>query len=200
MKQNKECTKKFEVYAASNAEGIIIYIGSGKLGRHKHCTSGVSNIYALNEMHFNKEEVVVRVLDVFNTKEESMVEEKKLILLYRPMCNTQYLTDTRVSKMKTAVDSTRKFREIVQTNGLTIYKHRRNKYLLRFVKFTEELLSNYKINGLISGIQLYGNQRLRSTEYSSYRKRDSLQFDLFHSIFDYNGGCLRIKESVAKEL
>ena len=200
MKQKKECTKKFEVYTASNADGIIVYIGSGAVGRHKHCTSGVSNVYSLNEMHFNKEELVVRVLSIFNTKEESMAEEKKLILMYRPIYNTQYLRDHRISKMNSGKNATEKLKEIIMSNAIEMYKYRRNKYLLRFIKFTDELIKHYKVSGLMFGVTLQGSQRLRGTEYGVYLKNNNKQSDLFKSIFEYSSGTLKIKDGVVKEL
>ena len=33
-------------------EDEIVYIGSGKLNRHKHCNSGTSHVYALNKLRF----------------------------------------------------------------------------------------------------------------------------------------------------
>jgi len=33
-------------------EDEIVYVGSGKLNRHKHCNSGISHVYELNRLHF----------------------------------------------------------------------------------------------------------------------------------------------------
>ena len=37
----------YEVYACKY-NGEYVYIGSGKHGRHRHCTSGRSHVYELN--------------------------------------------------------------------------------------------------------------------------------------------------------
>jgi len=42
----------YEVYAAISEDGEYLYIGAGKRGRHLHCTSGISNCYDLNRLHF----------------------------------------------------------------------------------------------------------------------------------------------------
>ena len=48
----------YEVYICK-VDGEIVYIGSGKHGRHKHCTSGCSHVYELNKMHFLANDTIV---------------------------------------------------------------------------------------------------------------------------------------------
>ena len=77
--------KKFEVYICSlNKE--ILYIGSGKVNRHKHCNSGTSHVYELNKLHFNGNVFDIE-LKFFNTKEDSLEEEKTLISRNIPKFN-----------------------------------------------------------------------------------------------------------------
>lgn len=80
--------KMFEVYICSlNKE--ILYIGSGKINRHKHCNSGTSHVYDLNKLHF--EGVIFDVdLKFFDTKEESLEEERSLIKKHVPKFNTVF--------------------------------------------------------------------------------------------------------------
>ena len=59
----------FEVYICK-FEDSVVYIGSGSLNRHKHCASGTSHVYELNEIHFSSErdKLSVEVVEFFNNK------------------------------------------------------------------------------------------------------------------------------------
>lgn len=73
----------------------IVYIGSGLPSRHKHCTSGTSHIYDLNRLHFlEPNSIQVHILKGFTSQEEALEEEKKLILEFKPVYNTQYLENS----------------------------------------------------------------------------------------------------------
>ena len=51
----------YEVYMCKFQDDVL-YIGSGKIGRHTHCDSGISNVYGLNRLHFGGVELDVKVL------------------------------------------------------------------------------------------------------------------------------------------
>lgn len=55
----------FVVYAAY-INGEIVYVGQGKQGREKHCTSGVSHVYELNAAHFNGETIEVNKIHMWS--------------------------------------------------------------------------------------------------------------------------------------
>ena len=57
----------------------VLYIGSGKIGRHTHCDSGISNVYGLNRLHFGGVELDVKVLKTFKNQKDSIDEEVRLI-------------------------------------------------------------------------------------------------------------------------
>lgn len=78
-------TKGFEVYICS-LDKEILYIGSGKINRHKHCNSGISHVYELNKLHFEGKTFTIE-LKFFDTKEESLEEEINLISKYVPKFN-----------------------------------------------------------------------------------------------------------------
>ena len=81
----------------------IIYIGSGLPNRYKHCIFGVSHIYDLNRLHFlEPDSVQVHILKGFTTQEEALEEEKKLILEFKPIYNSQFLN---ISEERFAKDS-----------------------------------------------------------------------------------------------
>ena len=47
----------YEVYVC-RVDGEIVYIGSGRHGRHKHCDSGCSHVYELNKIHFLADDAI----------------------------------------------------------------------------------------------------------------------------------------------
>ena len=79
---------EFEVYVCKKNE-VIIYVGEGRFGRHKHCTSGTSHVYALNKLHFEGVELDVEVVKVFKTKREAQEYEQHLIDKYLPVHNVK---------------------------------------------------------------------------------------------------------------
>lgn len=76
----------YVVYCAK-LEDKIIYIGSGPFGRQKHCVSGCSHVYALNNLHFKGVVIDVSILRYGLTKEESLSIEKEFIQAYLPIYN-----------------------------------------------------------------------------------------------------------------
>ncbi len=74
---SKNCL--YEVYACYHNDEIV-YIGSGKNGRNKHCNSGISQNYDLNKLHFtDKDNVSVTVIKYFSDKNVSLAYEKDMI-------------------------------------------------------------------------------------------------------------------------
>lgn len=80
--------KGYEVYVCKR-DNVIIYIGEGKFGRHKHCTSGTSHVYDLNRLHFEGVTLEVEVVKVFGTKKEAESFEKSLIEKHQPIYNNK---------------------------------------------------------------------------------------------------------------
>lgn len=62
-----------------HTETEVLYIGHGKLGREKHCNSGVSHVYELNKQHFLHNDLIVVVLKHFATKKEAKDYEEQMI-------------------------------------------------------------------------------------------------------------------------
>ena len=71
---------------------IIVYIGMGLKGREAHTTSGTSHSYGLNKLHFtDPNNVKTKLLTSFETREEALLFEQKLVLEFKPSYNTEYL-------------------------------------------------------------------------------------------------------------
>ena len=87
MKRDKE---KFELYCCYD-KGKLLYVGSGALYRHKHCNSGTSHVYEINKLHFQGVIFDVKV-KYFETREDALEEEQKLIREHLPELNKVYTT------------------------------------------------------------------------------------------------------------
>lgn len=78
---------KYEVYVCKN-ESEVLYIGQGKIGRHKHCTSGTSHNKELNRYYFlNGGKMFVDIVATQLNKTESLEMEAKLIKDMKPRFN-----------------------------------------------------------------------------------------------------------------
>ena len=88
--------KKYEVYFCYY-KGVLVYIGKGKSGRNKHCTSGISHVYKLNEIVFKegKDFLNVKVVKYFDTNKEACDYERSQILKYKPKFNSVYINCNR---------------------------------------------------------------------------------------------------------
>ena len=64
-------------------EGIVVYIGCGKRGRYKHCNSGISHVYELNQIHFNNpDKIQVNILRWYDEESSAFEDEKYLIIKF----------------------------------------------------------------------------------------------------------------------
>lgn len=53
-------SKVYELYHCKY-QGEVVYIGQGARGRHRHCNSGTSHVYELNEIYFTEGKDVLDV-------------------------------------------------------------------------------------------------------------------------------------------
>lgn len=84
-------SKVFEVYQCKY-KGEVVYVGQGGKGRHKHCNSGCSHVFKLNEIYFleGSDALDVRVLHYSNNKEAVLVAEKEYIKKHQPIFNSVF--------------------------------------------------------------------------------------------------------------
>lgn len=146
------------VYAAKY-DNEIVYIGSGVNGRERHCTSGCSHVYALNKLHFAKEQVEVVVLGRFNTKEESLTVETSLIIEYKPRFNT---LDNPHSDPWFQYDVLKKWDEYFKTTDTQNYK--------KIACLMKELLTRFRFVDLVSdkGVESTGIRSDSTPELKTY--------------------------------
>ena len=134
----------YEVYVCKHDDEIV-YIGQGTQGRHKHCTSGCSHVYALNKLHFEGCYIAVKVISMFETREESLAYEKSIIISHQPKYNTVFANDNRnVNRYKVEV-FTKSFKEALSKYSL---KRKNGKNL---EALTDEFFDFYKIMSCLSG-------------------------------------------------
>lgn len=79
-------TCKHYVYAAMH-NGKVVYVGKGTGERWKHCISGTSSSYRMNFLHFQGEDVRVRILVSGLTERAALAVEQRLIHEYSPFAN-----------------------------------------------------------------------------------------------------------------
>lgn len=89
----------FEVYVAYSINGLL-YVGSGKHGRHKHCLSGKSTSKHLNMAVFNSEAIIVEVVAKCLTKEDSLTLEQYLINDLNPKFNARKAVTNNMKVMR----------------------------------------------------------------------------------------------------
>lgn len=81
--------KIYEVYICKH-EGVVVYIGQGYYNRHKHCNSGTSHVYELNQLHFQGVVFDVSV-ELLPNKEVAVKKERELIKRYLPKFNKDFM-------------------------------------------------------------------------------------------------------------
>lgn len=92
----------YEVYVAKSKDGVVLYVGQGVYGRHKHCLSGASHNKALNRYYFKNGEdgsMLVEVLFTNLSKENALSKEKELIFKLKPLFNVEYHNNFKKSKL-----------------------------------------------------------------------------------------------------
>lgn len=66
-------TKVYELYHCKY-QGEVVYIGQGSRGRHRHCNSGISHVFELNEIYFTEGKEVMKASE-FIIHLQQMIEE-----------------------------------------------------------------------------------------------------------------------------
>lgn len=82
---------KFEVYKCIY-NGEVVYIGHGKIGRHKHCKSGRSHSKDLNKIVEveGKDVLQVKIVSYHKYKYNATAKEQALIKRFKPKFNIAY--------------------------------------------------------------------------------------------------------------
>lgn len=89
-------SKVYELYHCKY-QGEVVYIGQGARGRHRHCNSGCSHVYELNEIYFTKGKDVLDVYIVQEFFDKEVAEEQEVLHIqkYRPTLNKVHNDSSR---------------------------------------------------------------------------------------------------------
>ena len=79
-----------EVYVCKH-NGVIVYIGKGTKGRHKHCISGCSHVFELNKIYFTEgvDSLDVAVVKELSSNQEAMELEYEFNFKFKQCCLVQ---------------------------------------------------------------------------------------------------------------
>ena len=143
-----------EVYVCKK-DGEIVYIGKGRKDRHKHCNSGVSHVFELNEIRFTEGADVLEteVVKYFKTDKEACEYEIFLIGKYNPKFNKTYTTKTKTENMTEA----RKLKSSMKAHIMDVRsKNLRNVYE-SYYALVDEFLGHFGCNFHNKGdLKIYG--------------------------------------------
>lgn len=177
---------KFVLYAVKR-EGVIIYVGSGIIGRENHCLSGCSHVYELNKAHFNGEKLETVVIKRFTERSDALAAEKTLIISEKPILNKAYNPDVIIdSKGKFQRDWNDYFRSFPP------YKYKAYSHLLgELIKFfgVRNLTSNEGVS--LVGLRQHGKVPSRIHSFIRFKvgsqthTKFKVLYDLFMSKPDY---------------
>lgn len=200
---------KYVVYKATLG-GEVLYIGSGVKGREKHCASGVSHVYKLNELHFNGASIETVVVKDSLSKEGSMSLEKDLITKLKPLYNVVHNDTTRMGRMLMLAQLSK-----VVSKELNNYQRDNDKtgtMHYRYLKAVEELVTLIGIKNLLDGVMIPSSTEarvvtedlrvralLRKLHLKGHEDRMRVWFE---TVFEYNKTgsriTLKVKDSVVK--
>lgn len=100
---------KYEVYICKLNDEVL-YVGSGRTTRHKHCNSGTSHLYELNKLHFQGITFDMEVME-YDTKEEALMTEKFFIADLKPKLNTMFNPMNRMTGVITYITATKDYKD-----------------------------------------------------------------------------------------
>lgn len=169
------------MYKAVAEDGTLLYVGSGVLGRHKHCNSGTSNVYNLNKMHFAGEKIITSVVKLFDTKEESLTYEHEYILSHKPLFNIK-LTIKDDAMYKGRIMSTVK-RSLLEHIKEYAKEHNKSAITERLEKDLEEFFKIYRLGCFVEGATV---QRKWLRKIFRWDDTTSVRFKVMSDYFTVN--------------
>ena len=148
----------YEVYMCK-VNGEIVYIGQGKVGRSRHCVSGISHVYELNRMHFSemRNSVEVEIVKFFVSKDDALKLELDLIKKHLPRFNTVH----KPSAHKNDLKNSNHYRRIMFDTP----ENMTDKHFDLYKKLYREFFDFYQYKNTISGdIVIYSIDHFLSVE------------------------------------
>lgn len=172
-------TPTHEVYVAK-AGDYVLYVGEGKVGRHKHCRGGVSHVYGLNLCHFTNTEVTVEVVHLSDSKVECEKLESELIRSLKPALNK-------------AINNVQMSFVVKQLIGRKIEHAGKGSYCAALL---QHVLDNNDIDRMLGGFML--DKNTNSPMYKAMIRSKKFN-QLFEEVpYITNARCFRIRQSLLK--
>lgn len=162
-----------EVYIVKNRKGEVLYVGEGKEGRHKHCTSGVSHVYELNKLHFSGAFLSVEVLKRRLTKEESRKQEGVLIESLKPKLNKK--SSSQLGGIQSA-STRKKLLDSVQINSP-------KEYWTHDHFFLDDIFSHFGVVKLVEGFTRSELKRSKISGHSTLMKTGGFYREHYSNYF-----------------
>lgn len=164
----------YYIYYATHKD-VIVYIGKGSKDRYKHCTSGKSHNFEMNEiyfqhLHFKAEPIEVNILKGFYDEEEAYEFELMLINEFKPKFNSDLKCDKSLEINCILIESHRgdyiEFKSKRKSYGnMTISERIKNNKPISFTSIAKEY---HKIMTKMSSLQIgsndYNELNLQSNE------------------------------------
>jgi hypothetical protein len=159
----------YEVYICRYKDEVI-YIGSGKIGRHKHTISGTSANYGLNKMHFENSVLDIEI-KVFKDKKASLDYEKDQIYILRPKLNVIYNYKNYKRNELASEAVALKAKVLKSLMNLNLRNDRRNK----LEAIVRELFKTFSIPALKEGVPfkylIYNENRFLKSLATTHKLR-----------------------------
>lgn len=187
---------KYYVYQATGINGELLYIGKGKGDRYKHCNSGISHCYGLNEYHFKhgRSAINTSILAYFETELEALHYEKECIQKLKPKLNTKETSPYKYTQ------SLRKV--YFDAVDLELYELGLKKYTQRFDITKEKLtflVNHFGLENLLNGVYLtlkdlksYNEKDLSLFADLISKKRGSTYLLHFFMVDKIKSGCYNV--------
>lgn len=190
-------SKTFELYTCTY-KGDIVYVGSGIKGRHKHCDSGCSHVFELNEVFFLEGAEFLEVRVVYESRLKSDVEGKEVEIIKsrQPRFNKVHNGNT---ERQIKAHESNKLRMFLKNKGLESLKGRSLiKYeavvsaFINFFGYNNVLSGNFLLTGAetykkLGNYELYTLSRWARSKESVINNENSYFYVLRRSLEEYVG-------------
>lgn len=95
----KEVCYQYYVYGVYFNE-TLVYVGKGKGNRYKHCTSGKSHCHELNNHILNKDNLIVRFIQLGLTEKSALELEYKLLIENHGLYNKDVVNPATIVRLE----------------------------------------------------------------------------------------------------
>lgn len=178
-------SKVYELYHCKY-KGEVVYVGQGSKGRHKHCISGCSHVYKLNEIYFLEgvDKLSVEIIHYSNNKEAVLIAEKAYIKKHQPIFNSVF------NKSFSRNDDANEGKRVKSRFYNEEYIRRINKDSdkVKYEKLVEEFYNHFGHSDIVNNeVMLYG--------YVHYKNIDKNSIALLSRYIRRYGGLVKPKEN-----